>query len=347
MVWKSVDQAHKKWSYAGEGIEVTVIHNVTQVPDDPGLVHLGMCDNGYFSSTDGGNTFQQNWNVITNNIKDVAVSPADFDRTYAIGPKIGGHWYSNHVFRSDDRGQTWTSAAMAGAPPSDEMRINSIALDWEDPDRLYVTVTGFGDGDKSGVYQSTDAGETWTDISQGLPQIPDLFHAYIFHVGRELAHSKDGSLIALSHEKGRLFRRPAGADAWQEIDLPVSQPNSVAANPFQPGHYLLGTLGEGLFETHDSGATWSKTEIDYPAWHVAFDQVVEGRVAVGTGKGIFLSENSGERWRKLDTSLPNRIGNPIGFAGDRLIAGTSGSGMFWLPLDSEAADPIEATSVEP
>lgn len=344
MVWKSTDAGHH-WRYAGEGIEVTVIHNVTQTPDDPGLVHLGMTDNGYFYSLDGGNTFAQNWEVITNNIKDVAVSPAAYDRLYAIGPKIGGHWYSNHVYRSEDRGQSWVSAAMVGTPPSEKMRINSIALDWHDPARLYVTVAGFGEGDKGGIYRSDDGGETWTDFSQGLPSEDDLFRSEIFHVGREIAVSPEGSLVAFSHDKHRLFYRTPEASAWTEVVLDLHQPNSVAANPFKPGHFLLGSAREGLLESTDQGATWQRLQIDDPVRHVAFDQSVESRVAVGSDRGVLVSRDAGQSWRKLDTALPNRIGNPVAFAGDRVIAGTSGSGMFWIPLDPAAADPLEATTV--
>jgi hypothetical protein len=46
-----------------------------------------------------------------------------------------------------------------------------------------------------------------------------------------------------------------------------------------------------------------------------------------------LSTDAGENWTALDKNLPYRLYNKVGFAGNRLLAGTGGSGMFWLDLD--------------
>jgi hypothetical protein len=59
---------------------------------------------------------------------------------------------------------------------------------------------------------------------------------------------------------------------------------------------------------------------------------VPNRVASATLDGVVLSTDGGETWTELDKSLPSRIDNIPGFAGERLIVGSGGSGAFWMPL---------------
>lgn len=346
MLWRS-DDAGKLWNYSGDGIEVTCIQNVSQVPDDPGMVHLGMGDNGYFRSTDAGNSYAQVWNSqeggITNNIKDIAVSPKDFDRLYAIGPEVNGHWYSSQVFVSDDRGTSWRSAAMGGTRDVESRRVNTVVADPNDKDTVFVTVAG-KPSDQGGVFRSQDAGETFEAINEGLPD-EGLFMADIWHVGRELAASSDGSLAAISNYTGQVFAFDPKTRTWTEGEIStIARPNSVAADPFVPGHYLMAAREGGLFESTDAGKTWKNAGLELPAQHVAFDQVVQGRAAVGTEDGVYLTTDGGTEWRRLDGALPNRRANMVGFAGDRVIVGTTGTGVFWLPLTAEAAEPVESTT---
>ncbi len=344
MLWDSTNGG-RDFDYAGPGVEVTVIHNVTQQPDDPGLVHMGMGDNGYFRSLDGGASYRNNPQVITNNIKDVAVSPADPNRLYAIGPSVPGHWYSSHLFVSDDRGTTWRAAAMEGTRDEISRRINSLAADPVDPDRVYIAVAG-EPGNGGGVFVSDDTGETWSDLSDGLHGPDGLFKAEIWHVGRELAVGPKGGMVAISSYFDRVFRRGESDAAWVEVAVDATRLNAVAADPFTPGNFLIASLDDGLLESRSGGANWTPINgIDRGVGHVAFDLATPGRTAAGSTDGVYLSTDDAATWTRLDSALPNRISNPVAFAGDRVIAGTSGSGMFYMPLDPQAADPVVASSV--
>ena len=344
MLWRS-DDSGKVWNYSGDGLEITCLHNVTQAPDDPGLVHMGMGDNGYFRSFDGGATFQQQPKVITNNVKDIAVSPKDPARLYAIGPDTNGQWFSSQVFVSDDRGTSWRRAAMKGARDLPSRRINSVGADPNNGDGVYITVAG-KPSEKGGVFHSIDAGETWVPVNDGLPE-QGLFRADIWHVGREIAVSKDGSIVAIAHDPSLVFAFNPGIKSWSKTGVGIEQPNSVAADPFVPGHFLVAGLKGGLSASLDGGQTWTPAGLDVGCHHVAFDQVKKGRVAVGADDGVYLSEDSGNTWKRLDGALPNHRGNPVAFAGDRIIAGSTGAGVFWLPLTPEAAKPVQTATVTP
>ncbi len=61
-----------------------------------------------------------------------------------------------------------------------------------------------------------------------------------------------------------------------------------------------------------------------------------------------LSDDGGRSWRDLDRSLPDRVYlNPLAFAGERLLVGRSGSGVFYLPLSAEGQREVRATPAPP
>ena len=60
------------------------------------------------------------------------------------------------------------------------------------------------------------------------------------------------------------------------------------------------------------------------------------RVAASTDDGVILSRDGGETWTMLDKSLPDRVyRNVPAFAGERLVVGSAGSGVFWIPLSAK------------
>ncbi|MEO8615144.1 MAG: hypothetical protein ABI600_08395, partial [Luteolibacter sp.] len=282
--------------------------------------------------------------ALFNNVKDIAVSPKDSARLYAIGPEVNGHWYSSQVFVSDDRGTTWRAAAMNGTRITASRRVNSIAADPNNRDTVYITVAG-KPSEKGGVFRSTDAGETWKPMNDGLPD-KALFRGEIWHVGREIAVSKNGVMVAIAHGASQVFTYDPVTSKWKNADAKVKQPNSVASDPFDPAHFLVAGLEGGLQASHDGGKTWTASGPEIGCHHVAFDQVKKGRIAVGSDDGIYLSEDSGQKWKRLESALPNRRGNSVAFAGDRILAGSTGAGVFWIPLTPAAAKPIVATTTK-
>ncbi len=331
--WFGLYQSHnggRRWALSIHGIESTVIHVLTPDPAHPGGVHLGMADNGYFRSADGGAAFRQGTAGITNNIKDIAVSPADPQTVYAVGPQSSG-WYANQVFRSRDGGAHWTASPMTGLPDMNVARCGSVAADPRDPQTVYLGVSGDPGGGKGGPYRSRDGGQTWTWIGQGLPLSGGFFREDIFGgVGREIAAGADGSLVAVSHDTRQVWRRGAGDAPWTRCRVPSdAAPSAVMADGAGRAFYVC--LPAGLFRSADGGQTWASV-FGGRAAYVAVDAATPERLAVSTDTEIFWSTDSGAHWTRLDDRLPARTACPIAFAGNRLIAGSGGSGAFWIAL---------------
>jgi hypothetical protein len=136
--YRSTD-AGCNWKLSMNGIELTVLHALTQDPSDPAVVHMGMADNGYLWSGNGGERFYTA--KVTSNMKAISLSPTLPSRIYGVGDGIGGQWSSNQVFVSVDRGKTWTKSPMQGLPDTKEFKCNTIVVDPDEPFTVYLAVS--------------------------------------------------------------------------------------------------------------------------------------------------------------------------------------------------------------
>ena len=125
------------------------------------------------------------------------------------------------VYRSDDAGESWSD--IAPGLPSDFGF--PLAIDPADPDSAYVIplvadmdrVTPEG---RVRVYETRDAGESWTPRGDGLPQP----HAYLTILREAFEHTGEGDALELyfGATSGSVFGSGDAGSSWYEVarDLP-------------------------------------------------------------------------------------------------------------------------------
>ena len=185
------------------------------------------------------------------------------------------------VWKSIDGGRVW-SAVFDNQPIAS---IGAIAVAPSRPDTIYVgsgestlrDSTGFGNG----VYKSSDAGATWTNV--GLPDTA--------HIGRIAIDPKNpeivfvaavGKLYAASEERG-VFRSANGGKTWQRVLRPTTSTGAVdvvidptdSRNVYaalwatrRPPWFTYSPTngpGGGLFKSTDGGSTWTQMTTGLPA----------------------------------------------------------------------------------
>ncbi len=325
----------KDWRLSIDGIEMTVLHCVVQDPSRPGRVHAGMADIGYFRSDDGGAAFPL-WgrmHGISGNVKSISVCAAAPDRVWATGPREW-QWLANQTFVSDDGGSTWRRPAQRGLPNLDTKggaRCNTVCADPLHKDTAYLAVSGPVGKGGGGIYRTTNGGDDWEWFGEGLPEGRKLFRESIWTTGPELAVSTDGSVVASSHDTGKTFFRKPGGE-WTEVKQP-DRGYCVVADVRATGRFYIGRRDAGLYRSDDGGANWKQVS-STPAFMVASDAAKPGRVAFWSGTAAYVSADSGATWNKAPAGPPYRDPrDSLCFAGDRLVVGTGGSGIFFLPLD--------------
>jgi len=188
---------------------------------------------------------------------------------------------SGHLWRSDNRGVSFDVLF----ENQDVYSIGDIAIAPSQPDIMYL---GSGEANNSrstywgdGVYKSTDAGETWTNV--GLPES--------HHIGRIVVHPTNPDIVyvaALGHlysenpERG-LYRSRNGGQSWEQVLAPVvrgktigavdvamdpSNPNVLYAATFDkvrlPFTYDLGGPGSRVYKSTDGGDEWTMLENGLP-----------------------------------------------------------------------------------
>ncbi|WP_269522184.1 WD40/YVTN/BNR-like repeat-containing protein [Coraliomargarita parva] len=326
----------KNWTLTIDGIENTVIHAVHQMPNNPNIVHMGMADNGYFRSTDGAASFQKGGGSA-DNYKAIAVAPSNPDVVYILGPKYHG-WYADTLFVSQDGGVHFERSPMKNIPQAkDQWRVNSLAVDVKNPDKVYIGVSGPIAPGQGGVWMSSDGGQSWTWDSEGLPEGNSFFQSSIWDNGYQLARNPNGSMVAMKHHM--LYYRSSDRQPWQKSSIQLRNSQSkftqLLTSPDESGVYYLSEQYGGLHRSEDNGRSWSKI-LDQGVHAFTIDQSNSRFIAVALDDagGILITGNAGYNWHPVDDHLPQRHRLKMAFAGRRLVVGTPGNGVFYLPLES-------------
>ena len=157
---------------------------------------------GLYRSRDGGDSWEPLTNGLPVGVKGrigIAIAPSQPNTVYAIiEAKVGG------VFRSDDKGNTWTRQSALNPRP---MYYSQIRVDPQHPDRVWVLGTE--------LHKSVDGGKTFTTEKTGERIHVDHHTLWL--------NPADGNHMMLGNDGGLYFTYD-GARNWDFIDnLPIGQ----------------------------------------------------------------------------------------------------------------------------
>ena len=139
-----------------EGAWVTpfVIH-----PTNPKVLFAGY--DKLYKTTDQGDSWSAISPVVTSELlRYIAVAPSDPNTIY-----VATH---DTIARTTDGGESWSY--VSGWDPIVNFVVSYIAVDPTNPQRMYVTLSGYAAGMK--VFMSPDGGTTWANYSGTLPNVP-------------------------------------------------------------------------------------------------------------------------------------------------------------------------------
>ncbi|MBL0048714.1 MAG: T9SS type A sorting domain-containing protein [Bacteroidetes bacterium] len=132
-------------------------------PSNQSTIYAGYED--VYKSTDRGNT----WNKISNNLTGSTSDKLDELEISTLNSNVIYAARENKIYTTTNGGVSWANHSLPFAL-NNFSGITSIAIDPVNPAILYATVGGYSVGVK--VYKSVNSGNTWSNISSGLPNVP-------------------------------------------------------------------------------------------------------------------------------------------------------------------------------
>jgi photosystem II stability/assembly factor-like uncharacterized protein len=181
--------------------------------------------------------------------------------------------------------------------------------------------------DKAGtaniVFKSTDGGQSWQDINEGLPQ-PWKDEG----MGRNIYFADDNGLW-LTAGKGLYHSKPtATAPFWGKETFP-DEHSSIA--PGKAGIYAYNYGGRGIFQKTNGKGVWSPVFTNFAEKQIfSIFETAGGTVFIGSDRGLFKSSNSGKSWKQLPVGGGGKMVTSNG-----VLLATSESGIVRSTDDGE------------
>ena len=224
-VWKTVN-AGRTWVPVFDGQPVASIGAIAVAQTNPDIVYVGTGEstlrdsngygNGVYKSTDAGRTWTHLGLDLTHHIGRVAIDPKNADIAYvaAIGDLYAAT-PDRGLYKTTDGGKTWTKSLFndnnTGAvdvaidPANSRIVYASMWATRRTPWYTYAPSNSPG----GGIYKSTDAGATWTQLKNGLP-VEGLGRS-----GLAIAPSNPRRVYAIIDAKeGGLYRSDDAGATW-------------------------------------------------------------------------------------------------------------------------------------
>lgn len=132
---------------------------IVQDPVNPSTYYCGY-NNVYKIANATSSTAWVQLGSIGTVLDEIRVAPLNPSIIYATA--VGGIW------KTTNGGSTWSS--VSGTLPLGSAQITDLAVDNQNPNNIYVTLSGYSSGNK--VYASSNGGVSWTNYSTGIPNLP-------------------------------------------------------------------------------------------------------------------------------------------------------------------------------
>lgn len=271
---------------------------------------------GMYFSDDAGASWEPKGLEAVGSIGKVLIDPNDEDRIYvgAMGPLFRND--SNRgVYRTTDGGATWEQKLFI----SDSTGIIDMAIHPSNGDILYAAswerirrpaYRQYG-GETSRIYRSTDGGENWTELTNGLPSAPTDKGRISIDISRSNPNVLYASYTNQTGFLQGIYRTSNGGDTWTAV-------SSSAVAEGISYHWWFGGLfvdpsdentlfysGFNTFRSTNGGSSWSSVfnNAHVDQHPIAFNLQVPGEVLLGNDGGLYYSSNDGATYTK-DETLP-------------------------------------------
>lgn len=321
-VWKTSD-AGTTWRNITDGVStIASVGAIAVAPSDRNVIYVGTGEtdfredltfgDGMYRSTDGGRSWKHIGLEQTRQIATVRVDPKDPDNVYvaAFGHAFGPN-AERGVYHSRDGGTTWKRVLFV----DDSTGAIDLAMDPTNSRILYASMWRFqrfpwgfsGGGGKSGLWKTTDGGDTWTELTDnpGMPDVP------IGRIGVSVSGSMPNRLYAYVETSpddslGGIYRSENSGASWarvngdQEFMVRPWYYALITADPQDPN--VVYNLNLSTYKSIDGGHTFQRLRVPHGDDHLLWiDPHDSNRMIEGNDGGATISLDGGENWSSQET----------------------------------------------
>jgi photosystem II stability/assembly factor-like uncharacterized protein len=313
-VWKTTNNG-VTWTPIFDDQVTSSIGDVAVAPSNPDIIWVGTGEannrqssswgDGVYKSLDGGKTWENMGLRDTNHIGRIVIHPTNPDIVYVAA--LGHLWGPNKergLFRTMDGGKTWVNTKFI----DENTGFVDVALDHESPNILYAAAYqrrrrgwGFnGGGPGSGLYKTTDGGDTWVLLTNGLPS------GDIGRIGIDIYRSNPDIVYAIiENKKGGVFRSEDKGLTWKKMSSTNPRPMYYSQIRIDPNNdYKIWVLGGPMYVSEDGGNSFSTSYVrgvhgDHHAMWI--DPSDSNHMVIGSDGGIYFSYDRGKTWDFINT----------------------------------------------
>jgi photosystem II stability/assembly factor-like uncharacterized protein len=315
-VWKTDDYG-RTWKPIFDDAPTGSVGDIAVSPSHPEVIYVGTGEglhrpdlsvgDGIFKSTDGGKTWKHVGLADVQQVGRLIVHPSNPDIVFVAGL---GHPYGPNeergVFRTTDGGRSWqkvlylnhnTGAIQVEFDPINPQII--FADMWEHRDGPWENASF--SGANSGLYKSTDGGDTWRRLTQGLPTAGQG----LGRIGVGIAPSNPKRMYATvdARENGGIYRSEDAGQSWGLLSKDRrlwgrgSDFAEVRVHPQNPDVVFIGNIAS--YRSDDGGLTWTslKGAPGGDDYHRIWINPLQPDVMLfATDQGATITVNGGRTW---------------------------------------------------
>ena len=321
-VWKSTDFGHT-WNPIFDNELSGSIGALAVAPSNPDIIYVGSGEglrrpdlsvgNGIYKSTDAGRTWQHlgSNNSDLRNAQQIAAIIVDPKNPNRLFVGAMGHPYGPNpergVFRSLDGGQTWQKVLYK----NDDIGATSLVFDPRNSQIIFTALwasrrppwtTGGGyDGPGSGLYKSTDGGDTWRQITKGLPTEADG----VGRIGIDVALADPNRMYAWvdARKNAGIYRSDDAGESWTLVNTEErvvgrgDDFSCVRIDPRNPD--ILYVANTTTYKSTDAGKNFTAIKgapggDDYHT--IWINPENPDIIALAVDQGATISVNGGNTW---------------------------------------------------
>ncbi len=316
-IWKTTD-AGRTWKPIFDDQPTGSIGDVAIAPSNPNVLYVGSGEglqrpdlstgDGMYRSSDAGKTWTHLGLREGQQIASIAVDPKDENRLFVA---VLGHPYGPNeergIYRSTDGGKTFVKVLYK----DENTGAMQVEFDPNNSQIIYADLwagrqgpweNGAWQGKESGLFKSTDGGNTWNKLTKGLPTIEQGLGRIGFAISRSDSARLYATVDAKPEFAGIYASKDAG-ESWQKVNADPrlwgrgSDFAELKVHPKNPDIIFVGNVAS--YKSTDGGKTFNNFKgapggDDYHRIWINPDQ--PDIMLFATDQGATITVNGGETW---------------------------------------------------